>query len=377
MLINLSKIFKKQYKTLNLIEISRENLINNYKFLSSLNKNIKIAPVIKSNGYGHGILNVAKILDPLHPPFLCVDSLFEAYQLQKANIKTPILITSYTNPENLKIKKLPFSFAVYTSDLLEVIAKYQPHCGIHIFVDTGMRREGVTIKQLPNFLETAKKLGVRIDGLLSHLASSNGRSDKLFLKQIEEFKKALAIINKFKLHPRWIHIGATGSMVNPETRPIISEFSNMVRAGLALYGFSSSTHTAELTPTLKLITHIAQVKILRKGETTGYDGTYSAKKDTIIGILPIGYYDGVDRGLSNKGFVKIKDIYCPIIGRVSINLTITDITNATNVKVGDEVIVYSDNSKDKNSIENTAKICKKIPYEIFVNLAESTRRVIV
>ncbi|HBQ50661.1 TPA: hypothetical protein DD690_01620, partial [Candidatus Daviesbacteria bacterium] len=128
------------YKTLNRIEISRKNLLENYRFLSAINRKIKIAPVLKSNGYGHGIIEVAQILDKVGAPFFCVDSLYEAYELYKAKIKTPVLIMGYTNPENLKIKKLLFSFAVFDLQTVEILNKYQPGCAVHIFVDTGMSR---------------------------------------------------------------------------------------------------------------------------------------------------------------------------------------------------------------------------------------------
>src|SRR3990167_2816873 len=131
----IKKLLGRRYEALNRLEISRANLTKNYRYLSSLSRKIKVAPVLKSNGYGHGIINVAKILDPLNPPFFCVDSMHEAYQLTKAGINTPVLITGYTNPENLKIKKLPFSYAVYTLDLAEVINNYQPQTGVHLFLD--------------------------------------------------------------------------------------------------------------------------------------------------------------------------------------------------------------------------------------------------
>src|SRR3989344_1699321 len=340
------KIFKKMYKTLNRIEISRKNLLENYRFLSAINRKIKIAPVLKSNGYGHGIIEVAQILDKVGAPFFCVDSLYEAYELYKAKIKTPVLIMGYTNPENLKIKKLLFSFAVFDLQTVEILNKYQPGCAVHIFVDTGMSREGVTLEDLPDFLKTLKKLNVKVDGLMSHLA---GGMDKL---QIQRFHQAQKLVQKYGFSPKWIHLGTSG---------------NMARVGLKLY---------LQKPILKFISHLAQVKKIKKSERVGYDRTYKAKKDTIIGIIPAGYYDGVNRGLSNKGFVKIKNIFCPIIGRVSMNMTTVDLSK-TYAKIGDEVIIYSDNPQNKNSVENAAKICKKIPYEILVNLAESTKRVTV
>lgn len=392
MIDRIFSFFRKKYQTLNKIEISRDNLLHNYRYLSSLDRRVRIAPVVKSNGYGHGIINVTKILESLYTsdvgsspndvssklPFLCVDSLFEAYQLQKAGIKTPILIMGYTNPENFKIKKLPFSFAIFDLETAKILNEFQPGCKIHIFVDTGMHREGVAIEELPEFLNQARKLSnIKIEGLMSHLASSAGRQDPLFLTQIKQFKKAKEILKKHKVNPKWFHIGATGSIINPETRPIIAKVSNLARAGLALYGFSSSTFDKNLKPTLKLTTKIVQIKKVPKGEKLGYDGTYTAKKDMLIGVLPIGYYDGVDRRLSNKGVFLVDNHPCPLLGRVSMNVNIINLEAVPNPKVGQEVVVYSSNPRDKNSIDSCTRICKTIPYDLLVNLAETTKRVVV
>lgn len=378
MLNRIFKFFRKNYHTLNTIQVSQDNLLQNYRYLASLNKRIKIAPVLKSNAYGHGIENVGKILDSAKAPFFCVDSLFEAYELQKAKVQTPILVIGYTNPENLKIKKLPFSFAVFDLNSAKVLNEFQKGCKVHIFVDTGMHREGVIVSELPKFLNEIKKLtNIRIEGLMSHLASSENNTDPLFLSQIEQFKKAKEIFKKLKVFPKWFHIGATGSIINPQTRPIIASVSNLARAGLALYGFSSTTPDKNLKPVLSLTTKIIQIKKIKKGEKLGYDGTYTTKEDLTIGILPIGFYDGVDRRLSNKGIFLVDNIECPILGRVSMNMNIIDLKNVPNPRVGQEVVVYSSSPEDKNSIGNSAKICKTIPYDLLVNLAETTRRVVI
>lgn len=380
--------FRKRFETLNRIEVSRRDLLHNLSYLSSLDKKIKIAPVVKSNGYGHGIVNVAKALDSLNSPFFCVDSLFEAYQLQKGGIKTPILVMGYTNPENFKIKKLPFSFAVFDLETAKVLNEFQPNCRVHIFVDTGMHREGIPVKDLPNFLTAIKQFNnLVVEGLMSHLASSENSADPLFLSQIKQFKKAREIFKKLKVYPKWFHIAATGSLINPQTRPIIASISNLARAGLALYGYSpyymdpslitQDDATRHLKPVLNLTTKIIQIKKVKKGEKLGYEGTYTAKKDLTIGILPIGYYDGVDRRLSNKGVFLVDNIECPILGRVSMNINIIDLSKVPNPKIDQEVLVYSSNPKDKNSLINCAKICKTIPYDLLVNLAETTRRIVV
>lgn len=358
-------------KPLKKIEVSKSNLLHNFRYLSSLNKKVKIAPVVKSNGYGHGITNVAKILDSRNAPFFCVDSLSEAYELLKAKVKTPILIIGYTDPENLKIKKLPFSFALYDIETAGVLNKFQPNCRVHIFADTGMHREGIPVKDLPDFLKAMKQFNnLEVEGLMSHIASSQSSKDPLFLNQIKQFKKAKEIFKKHKINPKWFHIAATGSIINPGTRPIIAGVSNLARAGLALYGYSPGTFDKSLKPVLTLTTKITQIKKVSKGEKLGYDGTYTAKKDMVIGVLPIGYYDGVDRRLSNKGIFLVDNIECRVAGRVSMNITTIDLSPVSNPKTGQAVIVYSDISK-------AAKICKTIPYDLLVNLAETTRRQVV
>lgn len=371
------KLFRKDYRTLNRIEISRDDLIQNYRYLSSLNRKIKIAPVLKSNAYGHGAVLVAKILDNIGTPFICVDSLYEAYELYKAKIKTPILIMGYTDPQNFKVKKLPFSYAVFDLETARVLNKYQPNCGIHIFADTGMNREGISLYELPQFLTHLKQFkNLKIEGLMSHLAMAEKPHDSLTKKQVNNFPYVQQIVRKAGFKPKWIHISNSSGLLNLpyvsiQHKPVVG---NLARVGLALYGISDNPN---LKPVLALKSKIIQIKRLQKGDRVGYGGTYKAKKDVLLGVLPIGYCDGVDRRLSNKGSVLINGIVCPIIGRVSMNITTVDITKAVDPQVGQEVFVYSNNRTDKNSIENAAKICHTIPYDLLVHLTASTRRVIV
>lgn len=374
-MLKLLNFFHKSYQNLNIIEVSQDNLLHNYSYLCSLNNKIKIAPVLKSNGYGHGIIHVAKILDPMMAPFFCVDSLFEAYKLQKAHIKTKILIMGYTNPVNLRIKKLPFAFAVYDLNTVKTLNQFQSGCSVHIFVDSGMHREGIRIEELPQFLAAVKQLpNIKIEGLMSHLASTNGLTDRIFQEQIKNFKKAITIFAQYKIKLKWRHIAASGALTNQEICQIIAQVSNLSRAGIALYGLSDDNN---LKPTLSLKTHIVQIKTLKKGEKTGYDGTYVAHKDMVIGILPIGYNDGVDRRLSNKGSILVEGIRCPILGRISMNITTIDLSGAANPQVGQEAAVYSGNRSVANSISNCASLCHTIPYDLLVGLSESTKRIVV
>lgn len=371
MISKILSFFKKEYRTLNKIELSKSNLLQNYRYLSSLNRKVKIAPVLKSNAYGHGIVEVAKILDKKSAPFFCVDSLYEAYKLLKSGIKTKVLIMGYTNPENFKVKKLPFSYAIFNAEMLQVLNKYQPGCGVHIFIDTGMHREGISLPQLPAFVEHLKQFpNLKIEGLMSHLASADDETDILNKTQIINFQKALEICKKSKVYPKWIHIQNSDGL----NLKIKNLNLNMARAGLALFGISQNP---ELKPVLNLKSKIIQIKKLQKGDRVGYSGTYKTAGETSEGVLPLGYYDGVDLRLSNKGFVTVTGVECKIIGRVSMNITTVDLSKVKNPSIGQEVIIYSSNPNDKNSIQSVAKICRTIPYDILISLAASTKRVVV
>ncbi|MCL5783906.1 MAG: alanine racemase [Patescibacteria group bacterium] len=378
MISQILHLFKNKYQSLNLIEISRDDLLSNFQYLSSLNPNLKIAPVLKSNAYGHGIVEVAKILDSQKAPFFCVDSLYEAYQLLKAHIKTPILIMGYTNPENFKVKKIPFSYALYDLEMAKVLNSYQWDCAVHLKIDTGMHRLGIPLEDLPEFLSQLKKFpNLKVKGVMSHLASSESSTDSLYKLQVQNFKKALEIIKKSGFNPEWNHLSASGGLLNSQIRAELAKISNMARAGLALYGISPNAQDSKLKPVLKLITHIAQIKKLKMGDRIGYDGTYKAEKEILIGVLPIGYYDGVDRRLSNKGVVLVDNVKCRVIGKVSMNITTIDLSSLKNPKINQEVIIYSKNPKGENSIQNATQICQTIPYDLLVRLASSTKRVII
>ena len=364
MLKNLKSLIRGAYYPLNVITISKTNLLSNYKYLAQINKKIQIAPVLKSNAYGHGLIQIAKIIEKTDCSFICVDSLFEAYELKKQNIKKKILIMGYVDPKNLKIKNLPFSYAVYDITQLEALNKYQKNPEVHIKIDTGMHRLGISMENLDSFLKNAQQYkNVDVVGVMSHFAQANNPKSKITKTQIENFIKAKKKIENRYKKIKYFHVSASDGLINLSKE--ISDFSNLARVGLALYGLMDN---AKLKPVLKLSSKIVQIKSVKKGEVVGYDATYRAKKDLKLAVLPIGYNDGVQRRLSNIGHVKIGNSYCPIIGRVSMNITTIDVTKLKNVKVGQEVIIYSNVTGNKNSIENTAKLIGTIPHELLTSL---------
>jgi alanine racemase len=373
-------LLRKKYQNLNKVLVSQSALKHNYLALSKFNYPAKIAPVLKSNSYGHGLKIAAKIFDKLSSPFLIVDSLYEAYELKKLNLETPILIIGYTHPSNFLVKKIDFHFTVFDLETARALNKKQKNCQVHIFVDTGMSREGVTLSELDNFIKEIKKFkNLKVVGLASHLADADNAKNQNFTEnQISNFKKALEILEKNNIYPKWRHISASGGAFKIKDKTF-----NLIRAGLASYGINPLDfqdkyfNKLNLKPVLSFVSSIAQIKKININNCVGYNCTFIAKKEMKIGIVPAGYYDGVDRRLSNKGVVLVNNKECPILGRVSMNITVIDLSKVKDAKIGDEVVLISSNLKDKNSLVNLAKTCRTIPYELMVHLAESLKREVV
>lgn len=371
------KFLGRTYYPLNRVEINKKNLISNYLQLSKISNKIKIAPVLKSNAYGHGLLAIAKIVDEFAPPFICVDSLYEAYELYMAKIKSKILIMGYIDPENLKVKKLPFSYAVYDLKLLEVINKYQKGAGVHIKVDTGMNRLGIKINDLEAFFTQLRNFpDITVEGIMSHFASAGNGQDEAVKLQLRNFNKALSLAKKFAINFKLSHIASSSSLLNLDSNSL-EKVSNLARVGLALYGINGENTKVKLKPVLSLKSRIVQIKDLVIGEKVGYNGTFKAIKPMKIGLLPLGYNDAIDRRLSNKGVVLVNGKQCKIVGMVSMNITGIDLTNVDSAKEDDEVTVISNNSKDANSISNLAKTANTIPYDILVRISSSIRREVI
>ncbi len=372
-----------QYQTLNTIYINSDAIVHNHLALQQFHPEAAICPVLKANAYGHGLTTVAPIFDKLNCPFLCVDSLFEAYELMKQGVKTTVLILGYTAPVNFQVKRLPFEYVIYDLEMARALAKYQPGCRVHVFVDTGMNREGVPMSELPKFLKQLQELPqLKVVGACSHLADADNSHTEIILnQQLSTFKKALQLIEAAGFKLEWKHLTASGGAFK-----IHDPVCNLIRAGLAHYGLNplasddlvaqkvQAQQPLKLQPALEFTTTIVQLKQIEAGERVGYNGTYTARKKMTIGLLPAGYYEGVDRRLSNLGIVTVNNQVCKIIGRVSMDMTTIDVSNVKNVKVGDLAVIYSADPDAHNSVAAAAASIGTIPYELLVHLAESVKR---
>ena len=343
------------------INISRSALLHNMEQFKSAKT---VVPVLKSNAYGHGLVEVASILEN-KAEFFIIDSYFEVEALRNEGIKTPLLTIGYVKPENINKNKLKNVSFVISS--MEILGKIKGATKIHLKIDTGMNRQGI----LPDDLEKAVDLiknnkNIILEGICSHLADTD-HNDSIE-NQITKWNKIVEKI-KSEFHSiKYVHLSNTFG--HNYTDKIIA---NTSRLGIGLYGLAQN-----LKPVLEMKTIITGVKKIKKRETVGYGRTFIAPQDMTIATIPVGYYEGIDRRLSNKGFVKVNEIFCPIVGRISMNITTIDVSEIPEIKIGDEVIVISRNKQDKNSIENISKtIDETKPYEIVVHIPSQLRRVIV
>lgn len=369
--------FKREYFPLNAIEINRDNLLFNFDFFEK-EIGMKVWPVLKSNAYGHGIKQVVKILEERNFDYLVVDGYHEVLEIRKMT-KRPVLMIGTMRPENfanIKWKNL----AVMVQDKLSIktLGELNRKIKIHLKINIGMNRQGIEINEIKEIVRLIKKYPKLIlEGVMSHLADADNLDNKETEKQIKKFEEGIKIIEKSGIKLKYCHLGATAGSVKIKNFKI-----NAIRLGIGLYGINNLDKKdlkykkfKSLKPVLSFKTVLTSLRTIKKGEKVSYNGVWEAKKITNIGVIPMGYNEGLDRRLSNKGWVKYKNKFCPIIGRVCMNLAIIDL-GQTKAKLFDEVEVISQNSKDKNSINNMAEICGTIPYDILVGIDGSIRRML-
>lgn len=350
------------------VEISKEVIKKNIRIIKNLAGKRILMGVVKSNAYGHGLVETAKIFLKSGVNWLGTSNLEEAEKLREAQINSPILVLGYT-PVTL------FSLAahrnirltLYDKEFFKARSRFKKDPLFHLKVDTGMSRQGVLLDDLPNFLQTAQDFGkFAMEGVYTHFANADNLSDKHFAQeQLFNFQKALNIIKNHGFTPKIIHAAATPAFLNfPETA------FDMVRIGIAFYGLWPSLEFLKyfehlgLKPPLVWKTKVVQVKKISRGASVGYGASEKVKIRSTIAVLPVGYYDGFFRGLSSVGEVLINGQRCKILGKVSMNLCVVDVSKVSGVAVGDEVVLIGRMGQNKITAEEVAQKLGTISYEV-------------
>ena len=370
----LAKQFRlKNHKTFVEIDLSgvRRNIA---LFKSLLLPETKILAMVKAQSYGSGVEKMAAFFEQQGVDYLGVAYSDEGVELRKQGIKLPILVMNaeedgFEDCINYQLEPAIYSFNQLDQFIKELIFQGQTAYPIHLKLDTGMRRLGFELKDIPRVCEILQaQPEIRVKSVYSHLADSDNRRDKRFTEhQIKQFHQATQLLN----HQLNYHFDR--HILNSEG---IANYPNaqydMVRLGIGMYGMNSNPILKlKLQPVLKWLSAVSQIKELSKGESVGYSRTFIADKPTKIAIIPVGYADGFRRNLSNgKGGVYIHETFCPTIGRVCMDMIMVDVTKL-HVKEGDKVVIIG----GQQTIEKFATEMDTIPYEVMTSISKRVHRV--
>ena len=399
------------YEPLIVVHISRRRIIHNLNEFGKLAPNRKIAPVLKSNSYGHGLIEIARILEheknqrdmtsvAASIPFMVVDSYFEAIALRSNGIRTPILVIGYTPPSTIARARLKdTSFTITSLEALRQLSELEmPHWSeyfcqgkvsfltslfpkrhkIHIKIDTGMRRQGILPHEVTQAIEIIQKDELlQLEGICSHLSDADNIDSSFTESQVTVWNRVTKQFRSAFPHLKYLHLSNTDGH-----RFTTDIDANVSRLGIGMYGLingSSFQPELDLQPVMEMKTILTSTKKLEIGETVGYSNTFAADRNMMVATIPVGYYEGLDRRLSNRGTVLVgpERIPCPIIGRVSMNIASIDISHVANPEIGMEVIVISNYKNDPNSLENIATLCGTIAHESAVKIPAHLKRVVV
>lgn len=328
---------------------------------------VKILVAVKANAYGHGLIEVSKTLANCGVDYLGVGTVDEAIKLKKAHLGVHILnLTSITMHEIEPVLKFKIIQTVPDINSARAINKMAKRKGIaakvHLKIDTGMGRLGVWHNDTVNFVKQILKLKhLIVEGIFTHFAAAD--EDPTFTNgQIKNFLSLLKELDDMGVYIRYKHAANSAAVINYK-----SSHFNIIRPGIMIYGLYPNINLKRkirLKPALTLKSRVSSVKYTPSGRRIGYGGTYLTKKDTKIAIVSVGYGDGYNRLLSNKGEVLIKGKRAPVVGRVCMDQIIVDAGNNSKIVPGDEVVLIGRQDKEQITAEEIATVCHTIPYEV-------------
>jgi alanine racemase len=369
------------------VEVSKRALIHNVNQYRSLILSTTFCiPIIKSNAYGHGLVPVGLVLNE-HPGVdaLGVVAISEALELRAAGISKRILVLGIIDAPLRAIVDLDLDLVVYDYEVIRELDAYACAVGkkakVHLKVDTGLSRFGL----LPDDAyacahEIKRRRGLEFVGISTHFANSESAAESFLNLQLTRFEHLIARLAKDGINPPLKHSSCSAA-VSAYTKTHYTA----VRFGIGIYGLWPSDENKlvtqarvpsfELQPVLSWKTSIAQLKMIPAGSYVGYNLTHQVSKDSLIAVLPVGYWDGLDRSLSNKGSVIIRGIPAPIVGIIAMNLCMVDVSHITGVKPADEVILIG--AHEAVSPERIAQLSGTINYEVVTRINPLTKRMII
>lgn len=360
------------------------------QFRRLLKPETKIMAVVKANAYGHGLFEIAKQALKSGANYLGVITAEEALFLRKYGILQPILVLGAVAKDDVaSLIRNKVSLSIYNEESYRAISRIADIINrkaiVHLKIDTGTNRLGFT--NLDDALRVLKLINAKrrrfdLEGIYSHLASVEELNQSYTNDQVLTFERFLAKVEKTGIHIPVISLAASASAIMlPNAR------FNCVRIGISLYGLwpsrgveqwakrNKKTRAFRLKPALSYKTRLVHIKRVRAGSYIGYGCNYQAKSAMTIGVVPVGYFEGIPRHLSNMGFALLNGAVVPFVGRVCMNMTILDISKRPRAKVGDEVVLIGKSMNKQITATDVADWAGTINYEIVSRIPEHIERI--
>jgi len=369
------------------VEISQSALIHNLKqFRKIIGSKVRLLVSIKANAYGHGLVEVAKLAASNGADWFGVNSLAEAKILRDNKITKPILILGYIQLKQLQIlsKLKNISLVVYNEATIKKLGQINSIFKIHLKLETGTNRQGINPDNILDFITLIKKYGnIKIEGFYTHFANIEDTLKHSYaLSQLKIFNKTVELLKKRKIKIPIIHAACSAATIlHKETH------FDLVRPGISVYGLWSSPETQlsakrkkksiNIKPVLSWKSIVAQVKEVKKDSSIGYGCAEKVFRDSKIAVIPVGYWDGFDRGLSNIGNVIIKNQRVKVMGRVCMNMFMVDVTDIKNVMPEDEVVLLGRQGQEEVTAEEIAQKLGTINYEVITRINPLISRKVV
>ncbi|WP_120881898.1 alanine racemase [Helicobacter pylori] len=375
-------------KRASFVEVDTASLRHNFGAVKSIvPKDAHIMAVVKANAYGAGAIKASEIFLQEGANYLGVATLDEALELRSRFSKTPILILGYSPNSNASMLiDNDLSAMIFSLEQAEVFSKMalksQKRLKIHLKIDTGMHRLGLE----PNFksIEIIKKIralkGLEVEGIFTHLSNADAKIKTHAKNQMKSFNAFLEQLLNQKIEFQYRHAYNSAGILSlcngNENR-----FLNLYRPGIMLYGFYPSNGMKETCPTIlkniiSLKAQIVQIRSVKKGEFIGYGEHFYTNEETLVGVLALGYADGLMRALGNRIQVAINNQLAPLIGKVCMDQCFVKLNNIQ-AKEGDEVILFGDKSAKANDASEIAALLNTIPYETISTLSKRLERVYI
>jgi len=360
--------------------IDLDALVHNFNVISDrLGDGLSIMAVVKADAYGHGGAPIAAVLERIGAATFGVAFCEEGIRLREGGVTKPILVLGgiYFGEAKKAAYYNLTPVIISRQNALDTIQQFKDvglKTKVHIKVDSGMNRIGLHPDEVDEVVDIILKSKVlEINGLMSHLATVTPDLGEYYWKQVTIFREIVDRLEKRGVCPPWVHIANSSAVIAAPRPPF-----NLVRVGVSMFGASPGptfSKMLKVKPVLELITEIIHVKSVPPGNPISYEGTFVTKADTVVATIPMGYADGLNRKLSNRGEALVRGRRVPIIGNVCMDMSMLDVTAVPGAAPGDKVTLIGTQGDEIITADEVARHCGTIPYEILTNINHRVARI--